>query len=51
MRLNRSTMRVRWALCLVLLLLCGVPRLAQAQSCPSGYGASENGGCCLNSEQ
>jgi hypothetical protein len=53
MSCNRLAMRVResWALCLVLLLLGGVSRPAQAQSCPSGYGACDNGGCCLNSEQ
>ena len=53
MRLNRLAMRVgqRWVLWLILLLLGGVSRPAQAQSCPSGYGACDNGSCCLNSEQ
>jgi hypothetical protein len=53
MNFKGLTMRVRqsWASCLVLLLLGGVCRPAQAQSCPSGYGACDNGGCCLNSEQ
>lgn len=53
MSLNRLARHVResWALCLVLLSLGGVSRSAQAQSCPSGYGACDNGSCCLNSEQ
>jgi hypothetical protein len=53
MRLNSWAMRVgqRWVLWLILLLLGGVSRPAQAQSCPSGYGACDNGSCCLNSEQ
>lgn len=37
-------------LCLVFLALGSASLPAQAQSCPSGYGACDNGGCCLNSQ-
>jgi len=40
-----------WMGVLVFVALAGWADLARAQSCPSGYGACDNGGCCKNSEQ